>query len=59
MAANQGNTAFWMQAHAEDAHDDFYAATNVLNSLCQREAESDLIVHLTMTTKMTMRERSL
>ncbi len=42
VAVNQGNIAFWAQAHAEDARDDFYAATNALNSLCQRDAESDL-----------------
>jgi hypothetical protein len=59
MATNQGNIAFWAQAHAKDVHDDFYAATNTSNSLCQREAESDLIVRSTMTTKMTMRGRSL
>ena len=41
MAANQGNIAFWAQACAKDARDGFYAATNALNSLCQREAESD------------------
>jgi hypothetical protein len=42
VAVNQGNIAFWAQARAEDARDDFYTATNTLNSLCQREAESDL-----------------
>ncbi len=41
VAANQGNIAFWAQARAEGARDDFYAATNALNSLCQCEAESD------------------
>jgi hypothetical protein len=41
VAANQGNIAFLAQAHAKDARDDFYAATNALNSLCQCEAESD------------------
>ncbi len=42
VAANQGNIAFWAQARAEDACNDFYAATNALNSFCQREAEPDL-----------------
>ncbi len=43
MADNQGNIAFWAQARAEDARDDFYAVTNALDldSLCQCEAESD------------------
>jgi hypothetical protein len=59
VAANQGNIAFWVQARAEDVRDDFYAATNALNSLCQREAESDLVERPTMMTKMTIRGRSL
>ncbi len=42
VAVNQGNIAFWAQACAEDAHDDFYTTTNALNSLRQCEAESDL-----------------
>ncbi len=42
VAINQGNIAFWAHACAEDACDDFFAATNALNSLCQCEAESDL-----------------
>jgi hypothetical protein len=42
IAVNQGNIVFWAQARAEDARDDFYAATNALNSLCQCKAESDL-----------------
>jgi hypothetical protein len=42
IAVNQGNIVFWAQACAEDARNDFYAATNALNSLCQCEAESDL-----------------
>jgi hypothetical protein len=42
VADNQGNIVFWVQARAEDARDEFYAATKALNSLCQREAESDL-----------------
>jgi hypothetical protein len=41
VAANQGNIAFWAQAHAKDVHDNFYATTNALNSLHQQEAESD------------------
>jgi hypothetical protein len=41
VAANQGNIAFWAQARAEDVRDGFYATTNALNSLRQREAESD------------------
>ncbi len=42
VAINQGNIAFWARACAEDARDDFYAATNALDSLRQREVESDL-----------------
>jgi hypothetical protein len=41
VALSQGNIAFWAQACAEDARDEFYTATNALNFLRQREAESD------------------
>jgi hypothetical protein len=41
VALSQSNIAFWAQACAEDAHDDFYTTTNALNFLCQREAKLD------------------
>jgi hypothetical protein len=59
VVANQGNIAFWVQARAEDAHDDFYAATNALTLFANVRLSQILIVRPTMTITMTISRRSL